>query len=59
MTTNSKTENLEREKSPWFQVAQFLFVAALVVSLFLMGMSMVDNRFFQGGHMDRHSHISR
>lgn len=59
MTTNSNKETPEREKSPWFQVAQFLFLAALVVSLFLLGKSMVHNRFFQGGHLDRHGHISR
>jgi hypothetical protein len=59
MTTNSNTETPEGEKSPWIQVARFLFLAALVVSLFLLGMSMVNNRFFQGGHMDRHGHISR
>jgi len=59
MATNSNTETPENEKSPWIQVARFLFLVALVVSLFLLGMSMVHNRFFQGGHMDRHGHISR
>jgi hypothetical protein len=59
MTTNSNTETNEREKSPWFQVARFLLLVALVVFLYLLGMSMVHNRFFQGGHIDRHGHISR
>jgi hypothetical protein len=31
----------------------------LAVAVFLLGMSMVHNRFFQGGHIDRHDHISR
>jgi len=59
MTTNSHTKTPEREKSPWFQFVQFLLLAALVASLLLLGMSMVQNRFFQGGHMDRHGHMSR
>ena len=59
MTTDSDTETPEREKPPWVKVVQFLFLAALLVSLYLLGKSMVDNRFFQGGHIDRHGHISR
>jgi len=62
MTTDLNTtghEGREREKSPWFQVAKFLFVVGFVVALFLLGVSMVNHRFFQGGHMDRHGHISR
>jgi hypothetical protein len=47
----------EREKSPWFQVAQALFVAGLVVALFFLGLSMVHHRFVQGGRVDRYGHI--
>jgi hypothetical protein len=48
-----------REKSPWFQVGQFLLLVALAVALFLLGQSMVHHRFFQGGRIDRYGHIKQ
>jgi hypothetical protein len=59
MTTNSNAETQEREKSPWFQVAQFLSLVGLAVAVFMLGMSMVHYRFFQGGRVDRYGHIKR
>jgi hypothetical protein len=59
MTTNLNTTAPQKEKSPRLQVAQFLFLVGLAVAVFLLGVSMVHHRFLQGGHMDRHGHISR
>jgi hypothetical protein len=59
MTANSNTVRAAREKSTWFQIAQFLFLVALAVALYFLGLSMVHSRYHQGGHMDRHGHISR
>jgi hypothetical protein len=36
---------------------RFLLLAALVVSLFLLGQSMVQHRFFRGGRIDRNGHL--
>jgi uncharacterized membrane protein len=59
MTTNLNTASLGRQKSFWFKVVQTLFLVALAVAVYMLGLSMVQNRYFQGGHMDRHGHISR
>jgi hypothetical protein len=31
----------------------------LAVAFYFLGLSMVHNRLHQGGHLDRHGHISR
>jgi hypothetical protein len=54
MTEESKSTAPEREKSPWFQVGQFLFLVAMFVGVYLLAHSMIEHRFFRGGHMDRH-----
>jgi len=59
MTANSNPVPFAREKSTWFQIAQFLFLVALSVALYFLGLSMVHSRFHQGGHLDSHGHISR
>jgi hypothetical protein len=59
MTTNLKPSDREREKSPWFQVGQFLFLVALAVAVFMLAQSMVHHRFFQGGRIDRYNHIKQ
>jgi len=59
MTANSNTAPPAREKSPVFQIFQVLFLVALTVALYFMGISMVQSRFHQGGHLDSHGHISR
>ena len=59
MTTDLKPTGPEREKSPWFQVGQFLFLVALAVAVFMLGLSMVHHRFVQGGRIDRYGHIKR
>jgi hypothetical protein len=59
MTNELKPPAPEREKSPWFQVGQFLFLLALAVAVFLLAQSMVRHRFFQGGRIDRYGHIKQ
>ena len=59
MTTNMDNLSPERQMSFWFRVGQTLFLIAMAVAFYMLGTGMVHNRYFQGGHMDRHSHISR
>jgi len=59
MITGLKPTGPGKEKSPWFQVGQFLFLVALAVGVFLLAQSMVRHRFFQGGRIDRYGHIKQ
>jgi hypothetical protein len=59
MTANSNTTPPARERSTWFQITQLLFLVALAVAVYFLGLRMVHSRFHQGGDLDRHSHISR
>ena len=59
MTANLNTAPPARERATWFNIAQLLFLVALAVALYFLGLSMVHSRFHQGGHLDRHGHISR
>ena len=59
MITDLKPKGPGREKSPWFQVGQFLFLLALAVAVFLLAQSMVRHRFFQGGRIDRYGHFKQ
>jgi len=59
MAVNLNTVPPAREKSTRFQIARFLFLVALAVAVYFLGLSMIQSRFLQGGHLDRHGHISR
>lgn len=59
MTTDLKPTGPGREKSPWSQVGQFLFLVVLAVGIFLLAQSMVRHRFFQGSRIDRYGHIKQ
>ena len=59
MITGLKPKGPGREKSPWFQVGQFLFLVALAVAVIFLAQSMVRHRFFQGGRVDRYGHIKQ
>jgi hypothetical protein len=59
MKIDSNTTPPARGKSTGFQIAQFLILVALAVAVYFLGLSMVHHRFFLGGHLDRHGHISR
>jgi hypothetical protein len=47
------------QKPPTFGTREFLFVALLAVLFFLLGHSMVRNRFFQGGRVHRNGSIGQ
>jgi hypothetical protein len=57
MSTHSNDAAPQGPRSPWFQIGRLLLLAALVIALFLLGQSMVQHRFFRGGHMDRYDHL--
>jgi len=59
MTANSNTVPPAREKSTLFQIILAIFLVALAVAFYFIGIRMVQNRFHQGGHLDRNGHISR
>ena len=59
MITGLKPTGPGKEKSPWFQVGQFLFLLVLAVAAFLLARSMVRHRFFQGSRIDRYGHIKQ
>jgi hypothetical protein len=53
MAKNSDEVAPAREKSPWLQIAQFLFLVGLAVAVFLLAQSMVHHRFFRGGWVNQ------
>jgi hypothetical protein len=59
MTSDSNPATSEKEKSLWFHIALSLFLVALVVALYFLGLGMVHSRFHQGGHLDKQGHISQ
>jgi hypothetical protein len=59
MKSDSNSMAPEKEKAPWFKVAQVLFVAGLVVALYFLGLGMLHNRFEQGSRVDRYGHIKQ
>jgi hypothetical protein len=54
MADESKSTAPERERSPWFQAGQVVFLLAMLVGVYMLAHSMVEHRFFQGGHQDKH-----
>jgi hypothetical protein len=54
MTTGLKTTGRPREMSPWFDIGQFVFLIGLAVAVFLLGQSMIHNRFFRGGYINQY-----
>jgi hypothetical protein len=40
-------------RPPWFSFATLLFAVLLTAMLFLLGKSMVQHHFFDGGQMNR------
>ena len=53
MSTSSNTTPPAERKSLWLGIAKFLLLAALVITLFLLGQSMVRHRFFRGGRVNQ------
>jgi len=57
MTTDLNTTATERQQSPWSRVVQVLLLATFVVAVYLLGLSMVHHRFFQGSRVDQRGHV--
>jgi hypothetical protein len=57
MTTNLNATASERQRSPWTRVVQVLLLATFVVAVYLLGLSMVHHRFFQGSRVDQFGHV--
>jgi hypothetical protein len=55
MINNSSKTGPSGLKPYWCEVITFLFIAAFVVILYLLGQSMVQHHFFRGGGLDHHS----
>ena len=59
MTTDLNTTDPAGRKPPSFGIGQFLFIVVLSVMLFLLGHSMVHNRFFTGGRFHQNGSIGQ
>jgi hypothetical protein len=57
MTNNLNTTVPERQKPPWFRVAQVLLLVTFVIAVYLLGLNMVHHRFFQGSRIDENGHV--
>jgi hypothetical protein len=57
MTTYLNTTVPERRESPWIRFAKLLLLATFIVVVYLLGLSMVHHRFFQGGRIDQYGHV--
>jgi hypothetical protein len=57
MSTDQNTTATERQISPWFRVVQMLLLATFVVAVYLLGLSLVQHRFFKGSRIDRYGHV--
>lgn len=58
MTVNLNKPASEGRQSPWVQFVRVLLLIAFVVTVFLIGSSMVHHRFFRGGRIDRYGRVS-
>jgi hypothetical protein len=54
MATGSKTTVRPRETSLLFDIGQFVFLIALAVAVYLLGLSMIHHRFFRGGYINQY-----
>jgi hypothetical protein len=59
MTTNPNAAVPERRETPWIRFAKFLLLAIFIVAVYLLALSMVHHRFFQGGRIDRYGHVTQ
>jgi hypothetical protein len=57
-TTGNSTDPQE-PKPPTFGTREFLFVVFLAIIFFMLGHSMVQHRFFQGGRVHRNGSIGQ
>lgn len=57
MTTNLNATAPERQISLWIRIVQVVLLITFVVAVYLLGLSMVHHRFFQGSRVDRFGHV--
>ena len=53
MTAESKPLANAKAKSPWLAIGKLLLLAAFIVAVYLLGLSMTHHRFFRGGRIDQ------
>jgi hypothetical protein len=53
MTTGPKLLANTPAKSPWLAIGKLLLLAAFIVAVYLLGLSMAHHRFFRGGRVDQ------
>jgi hypothetical protein len=54
MTTDSGARYPARDETHWPAIIKAAIIASLVALFLLLGMSMVEHRFFRGGRIDDH-----
>jgi len=59
MATDLNTTASERQKPTWFRMVQVLLLVTFLVAVFLLGLSMVHQRFFQGSRVDQNGHVTQ
>jgi len=61
MTTDLKPTDpkSDDDREPWFKVGQLLLLVVLFVAVLVLCHLMVRNRFFQGGRINPHSHLTQ
>ncbi len=52
MSFETITTRLARLRPGWLVDAKVLFIVLLIISFFILGMSMVHHRFFEGGYIN-------
>jgi hypothetical protein len=53
MISDSNTTGSAARNSPWLGIVKFLFIAILIVIIFLLGLDMAHHRFHQGGRVNQ------
>jgi hypothetical protein len=59
MTTDSNPTLPPEQEPPSFGIAKLLFAVFLAVLFLLLGHSMVQHRFFQGGRVHRNGSVGQ
>lgn len=59
METHSEPAHDAEPKTHWLRILKFVLVAVVFVLLFLLGQSMVQHRFFQGGRVHENGSIGQ
>jgi hypothetical protein len=57
MTAKSDAPRPARQNSPWLFFAKAVIVVVLGVLIYLLGVSMVQHRFFRGGWVNQHGRL--